>query len=148
MSELSDLWAEYYAIEQSGSTISKRAKEIEAKIHALQKSMSAGRYDFNKRRERIEAEKVSTVSGPPDANEKPEKEEAPQGHFTFAEARKLIDDNDFNLLEDCAKNYEIKAILLADILMKMNPENRTNFARRGQGINWALTEFYRNKDKK
>jgi len=148
LTELSDLWAKYTAIEQTGNTTTKKAKDIEARIHELQKNMGTSRYDFDKRRERLERDAVSSVSGPPDMESKVEEENVPQARYTFEQAREQMSDNDFNILEECAQQYEIKSVLLAHILNGLNPDNQTNHARRGQGINWAITEFYRRKDNK
>lgn len=149
MSELSDLWAELKGIELSTKKETPRLKAIQKRIHEIQKGMGSSPYDFDKRRSRNEAMSVESVVGPPDLDSPApsSEEQVPQANFTYDQARKLISDNDFALLEDCAKDYEIKAVVIGRILEGMNPTNITNHARRGQGINWTLTKFWKDKEK-
>ena len=145
MSELSDLWDQYKEIEKSGDTTGTLAKKIEKRIHEIQKGMSTSRYDFDKRRERHAVMATPSISGPPKPDSKVEEEPTSQHKLSYEEARAKMSDNDFELLEGYAEQYEIRAVVLAEILNKLNPENRVNPARRGQGINWALTQFFKEK---
>jgi hypothetical protein len=138
MSELSVLWDEYKKIIQKGQR-TDRAREIEAKIHEVQKRIGTPRYDFDRRWEKVIADGTPTINLPPmEAEPTPS---VPTTNFTFEQAKARVGDNDFALLEDCAMRAEAEIVVLTRILDSINIENQRNVARRGQAINIAIRKF-------
>jgi len=145
MSELRDLWERYKARELSNHTRDSKLLELEVLIHAEQKKMGIGAYDFDRKWIRKEEMARSTVSGPPDAKS-PDEFTIPQTKFTLKEAEEIVGENELAMLADCAKKSEARMICLAAIFDKLNPIENKNVARRGQGINMAMAEFHKRKE--
>ncbi len=138
MSELSQYWEEYKKIIDKGVR-TQRARDLEVKIHEVQKRIGSDRYDFDKRWQKIEHDGKPTITLPPmDAEVTPS---APTSNFTFEQAKAKVGDNDFALLEDCAMKAEAEIIVLSRILDTINVENQRNVARRGQAINIAIRKY-------
>ena len=147
MTVLRDLWESYKRLELTTKTRDSKVLELEALIHIEQKKMGVSAYDFDRRWIRKEEMSKSSVEGPPSPDSKPPEEfTVPQSHFTLEEAKEIIGENEFALLEDCAKKSEARMICLASILDKLNPTENKNVARRGQGINMAMVEFHKRKE--
>ena len=148
MTVLRDLWEKYKNLELTNTTRTAKVLEVESLIHAEQKRMGVGAYDFEARWERRAEMAKSTVEGPPDPESKsPDEFTVPQSRFTLEEAKEIIGENEYAMLEDCAKVSEARMVCLASILDKLNPDNK-NVARRGQGINMSIAEFHKRKEKK
>ena len=146
MSALRDLWEKYKKLELINTSRTSKVLEIEALIHEEQKKMGVGAYDFEVRWERRAEMAKSSVEGPPMDSTSPSDFVVPQSRFTLDEAKDIIGENEYALLEDCAKLSEARMICLASILDKLNPTENKNVARRGQGINMSIVEFHRRKD--
>jgi hypothetical protein len=138
MSELSILWDEYKKIIQKGER-TPRAREIEEKIHEVQKRIGTPRYNFDRRWERVIEAGTPTISLP--SMEAESTSSVPTSNFTFEQAKARVGENDFALLEDCAMRAEAEIVVLARILDTINVENQRNVARRGQAINIAIRKF-------
>lgn len=145
MTLLVEYWKEFKRIEILGERTS-RAKEIEGLIHSEQKRIGSPPYDFDERWMRNNTMGKSTLSGPPPPDAKPDEEvpDVPKFNFSFEDAKKIVGDNDYNILEDCAKWAEARMVCLARILDRLNADN-SNVARRGQATNIAIGEFLRRK---
>lgn len=148
--ELGILWEQYKKLLDSGSERTEAVLAIEEKIHKIQKEKGWSRYDFDSKWERKRLISTPTVTGgtreqmdnkPPTEDDIP----VPVANFTFEQAKQRIGDNDYNILEDIAMHTECLMICLAEIHNKINPENRTNMARRGQAINNDLFAFREKK---
>ncbi len=148
MTELGDLWEKYQALLNSGVERNNMVREIESKIHAIQKEKGWARYDFDKRWSRKEIMSQPTLEGPPDPQtEAPSSEEiAPTANFTFEQAKKRVGENNYNIMEDCAMDTECEMICLAEIHERLNPENKNNLARRGQAINLTSKKYNKLKE--
>jgi len=138
MSELKELWDEYTKIVQGGVR-NDRAREIESRIHEVQKKLGTSRYDFDRRWERNAEMAKPTVNTPP--MEPEPTVSVPTSNFTFEQAKARVGENDFALLEDCAMRAEAEIVVLSRILDSINIENQRNVARRGQAINIAIRKF-------
>lgn len=121
-------------------------KALEPKIHEVQKSIGTDAYDFDKWWAKREIQGVSSINGPPIENSEPEK--VPQGNFTVEQAMKKIGESDCAILEDCVKHAEAEEVFIAHILDKVNPTNKTNYARRGMVGNRAMRKFESKKAEK
>jgi len=149
MTVLRDLWEKYKKLELINATRTAKVLEAEALIHEEQKRMGVSAYDFEARLERRDKMAKSTVEGPPAMDStSPSDFVVPQSRFTLEQAKEIIGENEFSLLEDCAKLSEARMICLASILDKLNPTENKNVARRGQGINMTITEYHKRKEKK
>jgi len=147
MSVLRDLWENYKRLELTTTTRNSKLLEIESQIHVEQKKMGVSAYDFDRRWTRRDESAKSSIEGPPEADSKPPEEfTIPQSHFTLEQAKEIIGENEFSILEDCAKKSEARMICLASIFDKLNPVENKNVARRGQGINMAMVEFHKRKE--
>lgn len=149
MTELRDLWEEYKRIELSGAGRNKRAKEIEARIHEIQKGMGTSLYDFDKREEKQNLMGKPTIEVPSVVSlpDKPNVEErAPQANFTLEQAKKIVGDNDYRILEECNRVVEAQIVCVEHISMGRNPDNKKNPARRGQSINQTIFLFNKRKE--
>lgn len=145
MSVLTDYWAEYKVIENSGQGRTKRALELEELIHQRQKEMMVTPYDFDARWERMAKNATPTLTGPPSPDSKPFEIKTPVSKIEFDEVKKRLGGNDCALLDHAARVAEDKMIYLAYVLDKINPDN-TNVARRGQAINLAMGIYNKLKD--
>ncbi len=147
MSALRDLWENYKKLELTNTTRNSKVLEVEALIHTEQKRMGVSAYDFEARWERRAEMAKSTVEGPPMDSTSPSDFVVPQSRFTFEEAKGIVGENEYAMLEDCAKLSEARMICIASILDKLNPTENKNVARRGQGINMTIAEFHKRKEK-
>ena len=148
MTVLRDLWESYKKLELTNTTRTAKVLEIEASIHTEQKRMGVSAYDFEVRWERRAEMAKPSVEGPPPMDSTPPSDfVVPQNRFTLEEAKEIVGENEYSILEDCAKLSEARMICLAAILDKLNPTENKNVARRGQGINMTITEFHKRKEK-
>ncbi len=147
--KLREMWEEYEQIEKSGAGRNDRCREIEIEIHQYQKMIGASPYDFDKRWIKKQSMAESTLSGPPPADALPPTDftTVPQNNFTLEQAKEIIGENDFAILEDCIRHAEAWAICAAAIADKVNPSNQNNPARRGQVMNFARQDFNERKEK-
>lgn len=145
MSNLRVYWEEYKRIELKGER-TKRCFELEQLIHDEQKIMDVSRYDFNSRWARKIKAGTPTITGPSLAPAE-DPEPAPTSNFTFEYAKDKIGENDFAILEECAMRAELYMVCLATILETVNPDNKSNMARRGQATNIAIKLFEEMKEK-
>lgn len=148
MSKLRELWEEYKRLEDTGSSRTGRILDLEKEIHDRQREIGTAPFDFDKKWAKKEQDGTSTLLGPPLPDSKPVevKEVIPQNNFTFDEARKIIGENDFAILEDCNRMAEAMMTCIENIANKRNTENQRNPARRGQSINLTINLFNRRKD--
>lgn len=146
MSELSELWDKYKILAQKGERTTQ-VMDLEKQIHDIQKSMNSPIYDFDGRWERIEEMSRSTVSGPPSNDEKPDDiEKQPQGNFSLEQAKSIIKENTYSMLEETNKYIEAMMICVEHIAKKTNPKNQLNAARCGQSINLTIGKYYKDKE--
>ena len=121
----------------------QKCLEAEANVHVEQKKIGSPPYQFTEKYwDKREQDGASTVSGPPMTDVKPDPNESVvQANFDFNEAKKIVGEDDYTLLEFCNRLVEARIICVTQIAQITNSQNKTNGARRGQSINQTLHLF-------
>jgi len=143
------MWEDYDRLEKSGAQRDNpKILELEIEIHAYQKMTGLSPYDFNKRWLKKAQMGATTMAGPPPPDSKPEEivTPAPQSNFNLDQAKAIVGENDFAILEHCIKLAEAWMVCATFIADNVNASNMQNPARRGQLINFARQIFLEMKN--
>jgi len=139
MKSLRELWEEYEILERQGvARDNNQILELEQEIHLRQKSLGTSPFDFNKRWARKLEMGTPTLQGTkvPDVPEQTIVV-APQSNFTYEQARKIWGENEDAIIADCVRHAEAFIVVASYYADRVNPQNLTNLARRGQVVNLA-----------
>ncbi len=144
--ELGNLWEQYKKLLETGTERTDRVRDLEAKIHEIQKTKGYTRYDFDTKWAKKIANATPSVTGGTKEqmdNTVMAKEDipVPTANFTLEQAQKRVGQNNLNILEDCVMDTEAEMICMEDICNRINPNNKSNVARRGQSMNLSEIKF-------
>ena len=141
MTVLTDSWDEWNKFYKKG-TRNDKCLTFEVAIHGEQKRMGSIPVDFDTKWEKRARDSKSTITMPPITESTPTKEEkVPTINFSLDDAKKIIGDSDFAMLEFANRLAEASIVCLTAIANKTNSDNKVNPARRGQSINQSLLIF-------
>lgn len=138
------LWEKYKKIEILGKR-TESALKLESQIHERQRQIGSSAYDFDARWAKRSRDSVSTVViGSMDKAPEPTVRRA---GFTMEDAIKIVGGkNNEEMIRDSMRYAEAFIMISVDELDKINPENTTNPARRGQGINIGSAHYNKRKE--